>query len=137
EACDPRQPYRVIGTTVKFLTSECEQRGTVSDGCESSSGTDLTGDTPPMAGDLVLQQLDVKSRGVTVLGRVQSSTEDPTVQLASVYVSSGRCLETMSGSCATNVDCGSGEFCDAGTCKRDQRTCTTDADCSAGVTCQL
>src|SRR6185369_14630704 len=39
EACDPRQPYRVIGTTVRFLTAECDQRGSVSDGCEGQSGT--------------------------------------------------------------------------------------------------
>jgi hypothetical protein len=48
------------------------------------------------------------------------------------------CLETIAGSsCATNVQCGSGEFCDGGICKRDHRTCTTDADCPPAVTCQL
>ena len=35
------------------------------------------------------------------------------------------------------TDCGSGEFCDGGVCKRDQRTCTTDADCPPGVSCDL
>src|SRR5439155_8673681 len=42
EACDPRNPCRVKGDTVKFLTFECDQGGSVTTGC-GSGGTDLNG----------------------------------------------------------------------------------------------
>lgn len=50
EACDPRQPYRVYGSQVKFLTFEVEQ------------GADLNGDGD--ATDLVLQVYDACKREV-------------------------------------------------------------------------
>jgi len=54
EACDPRQPYRVDANSVKFITWECDQGGSVLAGCPGG-GTDLSGDQPPSAGDLVIQ----------------------------------------------------------------------------------
>ena len=49
-ACDPRVPYKVTDCTVKFLTVECEQRGTVDAGLlRDRAARDLNGDTPPDA----------------------------------------------------------------------------------------
>jgi hypothetical protein len=143
DACDPRFPYRVVGSTVKFLTYECDQRGPESNGCPTM-GTNLSGDVPSDADDIVLQSFNVPAGTTTVLGLVVEGgttpapgvLTDPTAGQASVYVSYGRCIETIGGSCSKTTDCGSGEFCDAGVCKRDQRTCTTDADCPTGVTCE-
>ena len=64
---------------------------------------------------LDIQQLDVKSRTTRVLGIVSpGADEDPIEDRASIYVSTGRCIETIGGSCTIDLDCGSGEFCDAG-----------------------
>ena len=136
-ACDPRFPYRVIGSTVKFLTFECDQRGGVTLGC-TTGGTDLNGEVPPNASDLVLQLLDLPARSVKVIGTVvPGTTGDPLVTPATVFTSTGRCIETLGGTCASDADCGSANFCDAGVCKHEHRTCTTDTDCPTGITCQL
>jgi hypothetical protein len=137
EACDPRLPYRAIGAAVKFLTFECDQRGSVTTNC-ATGGSDLTADTPTDAGDLVIQQLDITTGKTSVLGVITSVPPgDPLETPASVYVSTGRCTEAMGTVCATDLDCGSGEVCSAGSCFREHRTCTTDADCPPAVTCDL
>jgi hypothetical protein len=46
-----------------------------------------------------------------------------------VYVTSGRCIETIGGSCTSHPDCPDGTFCDGGTCKRAQGVCVVPADC--------
>jgi len=52
-----------------------------------------------------------------------------------IFVASGRCIETLGGTCELNADCPTGAFCDQGTCKRDHRTCVTDLDCPPAVPC--
>src|SRR5262249_39025231 len=138
DACDPRFPYRVIGDTVKFITFECDQRGSVFTGC-STGGTDLDGDDPPDASELVIQSLDVNGRSTTVLGTLAETpnpanpTKDPLTDSASIYPTTGLCIETLATTCSSEADCGSGEFCASGVCKRNHRTCMTDDDCPPSV----
>jgi hypothetical protein len=144
EVCDPRTPYKVTGHTVKFLTSECAQRGTVDAAyCGSGGGTDLNGDFPPDARDQVLQVFDAGLARTTTVGTTGALSQDPFQggpdddgdgSGAAFFIASGRCIETLGGSCTTSLDCPVGSFCD-GTCKRDHRTCVTDVDCPPTVPC--
>ncbi len=143
-ACDPRTPFKVSGHTVKFLTYECDQRGNVDVGyCdEVGGGTDLNGDFPPDARDLVIQLFDVTTGRVTVVGTVGGPTSDPFQgggdgdgPAGTVFVAAGRCIETLGTSCVTNADCPLGAFCDAEACKRDHRPCASDLDCPPLVPC--
>ena len=110
EACDPRQPYRVLGDKVKFLTYESEQ------------GQDLNGDGD--TNDLILQVFDACPRTVTVIGTVDQgagSVGDPLAEPqqadAHVFVApSGRCFQgstmlTVPASCSADADCPSGATC--------------------------
>jgi hypothetical protein len=143
EACDPRVPYKVTDCTVKFLTTECFQRGTLNDtSCESGPATDLNGDTPPDAQDIVIQVFDVCTGKVTVVGTFdgggdpfQSGDEDGPG--AVTYPGSGRCIETLAQSCGGVSDepCPTAAFCEEGVCKRDHRTCNSDLDCPPSVPC--
>ena len=145
EVCDPRAPYKVIGHTVKFLTSECAQRGTVDvDHCGLTGGTDLNGDFPPDAKDEILQVFDLSFARTTTVGATGSFTHDPFQggpddegdgSGGAFFVASGRCIENFGGSCTSNAGCSAGSFCDEGTCKRDHRTCVTGLDCPPGVPC--
>lgn len=143
EVCDPRTPYKVSGHTVKFLTIECLQRGPIASGC-ATSGTDLNGDVPPAADDEVLQVLDVAAGLTTVVGTVgefathdpfQAGPDDGSGTGGSVFLASGRCVETLGRACTTNANCGPAGFCEGATCKRDHRTCVTALDCPPGVPC--
>ena len=142
EACDPRVPYKVTDCAVKFLTRECLQRGTLNEpGCETGSfATDLNGDTPPDALDIVIQVFDVCTGEVTVVG-TWDGNEDPFQSeegegKGSVVVpTSGRCIETLGGTCDGDGQCPTGSFCDANTCKRDHRPCADDIDCPPNVPC--
>ena len=136
EACDPLRPYRVHGDMVKFLTVESQQ-----------GNHDLNGDGDST--DLVIEVFDVHTNTVTVVATPDEAPgvdplaggdtgdgdtgagDDPGV----VYVSSGRCIETIGGACVTAANCGDALFCDAGTCKKDQGVCTTTADCPPGIPC--
>ena len=145
EACDPRTPYKVSGHTVKFLTIECQQRGDVDPGfCQFNGGTDLNGDVPPDANDLVIQLFDVGAARATYIGSVANTVDDPFKggdpgdaggPGATLFVGVGRCIETLGLSCASNADCPIAAFCDGDTCKRQHRTCVTDADCPPAVHC--
>lgn len=143
EACDPRAPYRVAGRRVKFLTYECDQRGSVATGCPTG-GTDLNGDTPPDANDLVIQVFDVDTGQTQTIGTVVDGGGDPLgggevgdPNTGTVFLTSGRCIEPLGGSCTTNAECGAGNFCDAGSCARAHRPCVRDADCPPGSTCEF
>jgi Thrombospondin type 3 repeat len=53
-----------------------------------------------------------------------------------VFLTSGRCIETLGGSCVTNAECGAGNFCDGGTCARDHSSCLVGADCPPDIPCE-
>jgi Tol biopolymer transport system component len=144
QACDPRQPYRVLPDTVKFLTLECDQGGRTFADC-SSGGTDLNDDSD--AGDLVIQVFNVRTGVTQFIGTVlQAPTgapvadqnplaggSTPTISTGpdtgTVFVTQGRCVE-IGGACSASTDCGNGEFCDPAllTCVRDQGTCNPQSD---------
>ncbi len=141
-ACDPRVPYKVTDCSVKFLTVECFQRGTLDEpGCETGSGaTDLNGDEPPDARDTVIQVFNVCTGEVTVVGTVGGEgdpfqADEGDGPGGTIFVASGRCIETLGGTCGENGDCPTGAFCDASTCKRDHRPCVGDIDCPPSVPC--
>jgi hypothetical protein len=74
EACDPRVPYRLIGTGVKFIAHECEQRGPLADNCEFG-GADSTATCAD--GDLVLLVFDVHAGTVNLVGSVSGRRSAP------------------------------------------------------------
>jgi hypothetical protein len=114
EACDPRLPYRVYGSKVKFLTYEVEQ------------GRDLNGDGD--ATDLILQVFDACTRETTVISSVDTSNtstgslqdplaQDPTTEGHAVITPSKRCVQ---GGMTTLLV---------------PSTCNVTADCPASSTC--
>jgi Tol biopolymer transport system component len=151
DACDPRQPYRVIGDSVKFLTKECDQGGSVHTGC-STGGTDL--DNNGDAAELVIERFNVPSNTATTLGAVNQTAPaqpdplkgDPASPGTEAFTSqAGRCLEDQKVPCdptASPDPCINGSFCvattgpTAGTCTREQGVCTNDAQCPPKVKCQ-
>ncbi len=156
DACDPRQPYRVLPDLVRFLTYECDQGGSVVNGC-APGGSDLNGDIPPFAGDIVLQVFQVSTGITKVIGKISATAtanggtsgsgnplgSDSGVNSAIdsagsgvVFSSAGRCIEALGGFCLANADCPAGAFCEANLCKREQRVCSDDSDCTAGVLCR-
>lgn len=156
EACDPRLPYRVFANSVKFLTFECDQGGTVKAGCPGR-GVDLNNNGS--ADDLVIQTYNVVSGQTKVVGTVapvegatgQISAPDPTLGDPTappdggteVFVSSGRCLETLAIACNPLVaGCPNGTVCvqqgslpTSGVCQRDHGVCENDAGCPPKVKC--
>ncbi len=143
EACDPRVPYKVTDCTVKFLTVECDQRGDVDGGfCGERpvGGSDLNGDTPPDARDIVIQVFDVCTGEVTVVGTVGGGgdpfqSEEGDGAGTTIYVASGRCIEDLAVGCEASDQCPTGAFCSEGSCRRDHRPCVTDLDCPPNVPC--
>jgi len=147
EACDPRTPYKVLGTTVRFIEYE---------GGEG----DLNGNG--QTGEFLVQLFNVRAgttRTIGVATRDPKPTGLPEDQFAgadpfadptpappadpeappeegtsSVLRSNGRCVETRSTSCSDSSACGAGAFCDAATltCAVDHGTCESAADCPAG-----
>jgi Tol biopolymer transport system component len=116
--CDPRLPYRVFDRSVKFLTFECDQGGSVVSGGCPTGGTDLNDDGD--ADDLVIQLFDVTTVTTRTIGTVTGGNPlaggDPTTGSGTAYVSSGACVETVGG--------------------KLQGVCVTSADCPPGSTCQ-
>lgn len=144
EACDPRVPYKVSGCTVKFLTVECSQRGTVDAGfCDEGNpvgGSDLNGDTPPDARDTVIQVFDVCTGEVTVVGTFGGDgdpfqSEEGDGKGSVIYPATGRCIENLGIGCETGTQCPTGAFCEESTCQRDHRPCVTSLDCPPTVPC--
>ncbi|MCW5893478.1 MAG: hypothetical protein KIT14_23430 [bacterium] len=127
--CDPRQPYRVLPRSVKFLTLEADQ-----------GPSDLNGDGDTL--DLVIQVFDLDSGRTTVIGTVHDGV-DPFAggatggtSSATVYVSSGRCAEPVAGVCSDDADCPPTTFCHAGSaCMRETGVCASDADCPPDSHC--
>lgn len=143
DACDARFPYRLTPTGVKFLTFECDRKGTVSvpgdDLC--GLGTDYNNDGDP--DDLVLQLHD-NATGLTRTlatyfgGNPFAGDGDPTTQPPApdlVYETAGRCIEPQGVDCAADADCPDGGACTDGACERDQGVCASSMDCPPGVEC--
>ncbi len=110
EACDPRQPYRVYGSKVKFLTFEVEQ------------GADLNGDGD--ATDLVLQVFDACRNQSQVVSTVDINSptaatsgtlydpleQDPSKEGQGVATVSKRCVQgsvtlLVPSTCTSLADC--------------------------------
>jgi len=129
EACDPRQPYSVSGSVVKFLTLESEQ-----------GGQDL--DNDGNATDLILQSFDFCTGRATVIGAVAPEGGHDPLEVSDesqVFFSpAGRCDLGMP-TCDPNDPgaCGSGAACEDDVCivatslcaKHTSVGCATDADC--------
>lgn len=147
EACDPRQPYRVRDGTLRFLTYECDQGGSMTSGC-SGGGTDLNRDGD--AGDLVLEVLpaadgDGKIANAPAVPQGVCSTDGrPCVdatdcgQDGACFTPPGDCIVPTAGVCDESTPCQGGAFCDpeGGRCKRRVGTCTSDLNCPVGARCR-
>lgn len=148
EACDPRQPYRVLRDTVKFLTLEADQ------------GEDLNGDGS--IDDLVLQVLNVRralqgedaQKASHVLAATSSGIctstgkacvagvtgGDPTCEPdGTCFVPPGGCVLDLGTACdpRTPAACPSGQFCQpkldqpgVGSCAEVLGPCNANADCA-------
>ena len=133
--CDPRFPYKVEGSKVRFLTSEAEQ-----------GDRDLTGEGNI---GLALQLYDFCNDVTTVLGEVKTDNGDAdplaTHDASVAYVvQAGRCLLDQPTSCTPGDDsCGAGAACSADTCvtglcdlnsstcfNEPGTTCSVDSDCN-------
>lgn len=126
--CDPRQPYRVLERSVKFLTLEPKQ-----------GDTDLNGDGD--ATDLVIQTFDLDTGRVRTIGTVHEGA-DPLgggdtgdTDGATVYVSSGRCLESLGMFCVDDSACPPTTFCSANDCVLEKGVCATQDDCDPASEC--
>ena len=144
QACDPRQPYRVLADSgkVRFLTREIKQ-----------GSQDLNDDGDNV--DLLVQLWDPRTGEIRVEAQVTeppSTDPDPPITggdpLAggerpgagtgsgpgsSVFPTTGVCVESFGaptgGGCAENL------FLQGGLCKRRVGTCRTDADCPPNAQC--
>lgn len=147
EACDPRTPYKVLGSTVRFIESE---------GDNDLNGNDISGELlvqlfnvragttttvavatpdPQAQTGLLDEQFDGADPFADPSPAPPAKPESPSVQGTSTVVrSSGRCVEAGRAPCADSSACGAGEFCDAATrsCALDHGTCATEADCPSG-----
>jgi cysteine-rich repeat protein len=160
EACDPRFPYRVSGDTVTYITSECEQSGTVFEGCRAG-GTDLNGDGD--AGDLIKQIFNAReglpsapsmrlggssrrvfastSLGVCTTNGAACARDADCVQ-GSCFQPPGLCIANRPCLCGFDgcFGCDPGQPCDLtsvdasgserGICRESGESCTSHADCS-------
>lgn len=154
EACDPRLPYRVVGSAVRFLTLESDQ------------SADLNGDGD--RSDLILQTLTLAAaRGrvartathaqaqaqVTTIGAVQagicSDSGDACASSAdcqppaTCFTPPGVCIEDLGVACATDLEasCGDEQFCvpngpGRGSCHVTRSSCASDTDCPAPARCK-
>ena len=127
--CDPRLPFRIVGRTVKFLTLESEQ-----------GNTDLDGDGDAI--DVVIQTFDVDSGATRTVGTVTDGSnplgrgDTLDTDTATVYSSSGLCLEPTTQFCSGDVDCpAAAPHCESNSCARETGVCTSQLDCAPGSSC--
>jgi len=123
DACDPRQPYKVVGSTVTFLTYEPDQ----------GVNQDLTGEGSVT--DLVKQVFDFCTGRVTTIGRIGNDIpQNPPDEV--VLSPGGRC--DMGITCDPTMDtCPTGAFCEDDACDgaisrcrlHTGIACSVDADC--------
>ena len=130
EICDPTTPYRVQGSTVKFLTMETEQ------------GEDLDGNVA--IGGLVLQSFDACTGAISVIGAVDAATRSDPLKIeqqSAVFAGiGGRCSLVPPVACDPAADtCGEGAFCSPATlvCTSVQPgACIDDEDCPDDSFCE-
>jgi len=139
--CDPRQPYQVDGSVVRFLTEESEQ----------GINVDLDGDG--VSGGIVLQVYDFCTGKTSTVALVDPDAGDPFAGTGNhsedageaVLTSAGRCVDYDDASCTDNDDCSAGRHCRElacglpscpSACQRDHGVCMIDSDCPPGSTCQ-
>jgi Tol biopolymer transport system component len=128
EACDPRLPYRIDGSTVKFLTFEADQ-----------GGQDLNGDGT--TNQLLLQVYDFCSGVTTTIGAVTGgAAHDPTDA-----GDGSRAFQSPGGRCDLGTTCNAvapacpdGSFCQDDTCSPATGKCAlqTDVTCAVDADCQ-
>jgi cysteine-rich repeat protein len=125
--CDPRAPYKVEGSRVRFLTLETEQ-----------GNQDLTGDG--LATGIALQLYEFCNDKTTTIGVATTGSGDAnpladTDGSIAYVVQSGRCvLDTPSPCNPTNDLCAEGASCSddkcvSGTCAAFGGSCSNDAQC--------
>ncbi len=127
EACNPREPYQVSGSVVKFLTLEADQ-----------GGQDLNHDGTNT--QLILQSFDFCTGRVTVIGAVASKPGQNPLDVSddsqAFFSSAGRC--DLGQTCDPNDDtCGPDAMCEDDVCvmatatcaKHTSLACATDGDC--------
>lgn len=141
-ACDPRRPFHVEGSELRFLTDEAEQ------------GADLDGDG--LADDIVLQIFDLCSGLTRTVGAIDADVltrQNPLRPRPSI--AAGQVLVQTSGRCLRPAPfCGMGEKCGCpdgsslvlrsgkSYClQAAPASCVVDSDCGAisttGATCEL
>jgi len=151
EACDPRTPYKVLGTTVRFIEFE---------GLEGDLNNN--GQT----GEFLVQLFNVRAGTTNTIGVATPDPKDegrpeeqfdgtdpfsdptpappagpeapPAEGTSTVLRSNGRCVETRTTACTDSSQCGADAFCDAATltCAVDHGTCASADDCPAGSNAQ-
>jgi len=156
EACDPRRPFVVTGSVVKFLTFEPDQGNTAGGGLDlNNNGSNA---------DLILQSFDFCTGRVTTIGEVAledaQNPIDVTNQSQAFFSPDGRCdlgltcdpgndlcgdgavceddiCDTATSMCAkhTSLGCSSNADCQRCTLLAPP-SCVTNADCPAGSTCE-
>ncbi|MCC6763867.1 MAG: hypothetical protein IT293_04310 [Deltaproteobacteria bacterium] len=155
-ACDPRQPYQVSGSTVKFLTFEPNQGDTLRGGLDLNHDGNNT--------ELILQSFDFCTGRVTVLGAVAAQGAQNPLDVSddshAFFSPAGRC--DLGLTCDPSNDlCEAGAVCEDDTCVletercakhislpcesdtdcrrctlRQPASCLTDADCPVDSTCK-
>jgi hypothetical protein len=132
--CDPRLPFEVDGSLVRFLTKEEDQ----------GINVDLDGDGDTTG--IVLQVFDFCTGTTNTVATVDPSAGNPFSGASgngdageAVATPAGRCLD-YGDSCDTDDDCPTDWHCVEGDngslCQRDHGVCQDDSDCPPGSTCQ-
>ncbi len=128
DACDPREPYRIAGSVVRYLTLEADQNGLDLDGNGTTNG-------------LVLQSFDFCAYRSSVIGAADELADGqaPLHEELAFTAAADRCRLASPGSCDDDADCSADEtaFCDQDTCNpktlkcqfREATACTIDAQC--------
>jgi len=146
-ACDPRRPYRVATSTVRFLTLESQQNEDLNDNGDED--------------DLLVQVYNVYTREARVVGEVAidaALASDPSTSVdpleapqpdtgrpapgEQVLVGEGRCIVETGATCLDAPICPPGQFCSGtGICLQDVgQSCLPgqppgEQGCSPGAEC--
>ncbi|MEO2137719.1 MAG: hypothetical protein ABGY28_09725 [bacterium] len=132
--CDPRLPFQVDGSLVRFLTREEEQ----------GINVDLDGDGD--ATGIVLQVFDFCTGTTNTVAAVDPNASNPFTGASgngdagvAVATPAGRCLN-YGDNCDNDDDCPTDWHCvevdDDSLCQRDHGVCQVEADCPPGSICQ-